>query len=148
VLDRLGKHREADADWDRALKLAPAARRTALRLQRADSRARSGDHERSAAEADELGRGKLPAPALYDLACVHALNAAGVARDQGRPLPIRERHTEDYARAAVALLRRAAAAGYFRDPATLAHLDKDSDLASLRDRDDYKAFRAGLKPAK
>jgi hypothetical protein len=84
---------------------------------------------------------------LYDLGCVHALNAASVARDQARPLPIRQRRAEDYARAALALLKRAAA-GFFRDPATLAHLDKDSDLASLRDRDDYKAFRTGLKPAK
>jgi hypothetical protein len=55
-----------------------------------------------------------------------------------------EKRAEQYARAAIALLKRAASAGFFRDPANIAHLDKDPDLASLRDRADYKQFRAGL----
>lgn len=42
----------------------------------------------------------------------------------------------------------AAAAGVFRDPALLAHLDSDSDLFHLCDRDDFQRFRAALKPVK
>jgi hypothetical protein len=63
-------------------------------------------------------------------------------------LPERDKRASQYARQAVALLQRSAAAGQFRDPAMLAHLDRDDDLAFLRDRDDYKRFRASLTPAK
>ena len=45
------------------------------------------------------------------------------------------------------LAQRAAAAGYFRDPKVVEHLDGDDDLAGLRGRDDYRAFRKTL-PAK
>jgi tetratricopeptide (TPR) repeat protein len=148
ALGVLGTHGEAAADWDQAVRLDAGPARPFLRLRRADSRARAGDYQRAAAEADELGRGNPPGPALYDLGCIQALSAAGVARDASRPLPIREKRAEDYARAAVALLQRAASAGFFRTAANVAHLDKDSDLAFLRGRADYKTFRAGLKPAK
>jgi hypothetical protein len=67
---------------------------------------------------------------------------------QGRPLPERERRAEQYARAALAELKRAAESGYFREPANLPRLDKDSDLDFLRGRDDFKQFHAGLKSVK
>jgi serine/threonine-protein kinase len=144
VLTRLGRLREADRDWDRALKQAPSEQRS-LRLQRADSRARAGDYRRAAAEAGELGRGWfLSAATLYDLGCVHALSAASASRDSTRPLPEREKRAEQWAHQAVALLKRAASRGFFREPAGVTHLDRDSDLAFLRDRDDYQRFRAGL----
>jgi tetratricopeptide (TPR) repeat protein len=145
VLNRLGKLREADADWERALRLAPPAQRPAFRLGRAASRARAGDYLRAAPEADELGRAKsLPGAILYELACIHALDSASARRDPRQPLPVRDKRAEDYARQAVALLRRAAAAGYFRTAGTVPHLDRDDDLRGLRERDDYKRFRAGL----
>jgi serine/threonine-protein kinase len=148
LLTSLRRGREADADWERVLKIAPAAQRFGLRLQRADSRARAGDYQRSAAEAEEVA-GTARAPSvLYDLACVQALNAGSASRNRSRPLPEREKHAEQHARTAVALLKRSASAGFFRDRARLAELDKDPDLTFLRDRDDYKQFRAGLKPAK
>jgi hypothetical protein len=43
-------------------------------------------------------------------------------------------------------LCRAAATGHFHDPPNVAHLDKDPDLDCLRQWDDYRHFRAGLKP--
>jgi serine/threonine-protein kinase len=148
VLLRLRKPGEADADWDRVLKLAPADWRFNLRFQRTDSRARAGDYLRSALEAEELARDKVSGAALYLLSCIHALNAGSVARDVSRPLPERDKRAEQYAMAALALLQRAKSAGYFRDPAKVADLDKISDLAFLRDRDDFKRFRAELNPAK
>jgi hypothetical protein len=106
---------------------------------------RAGDHARAAAEADAIGRSaKLPATFCYDLACVHALNAAGAGRDPALPLPRRAKLAEEYARQAVALLQRAAAVGYFASAANVAQLDKDSDLDALRPRDDYRAFRLSL----
>jgi hypothetical protein len=84
---------------------------------------------------------------LSNLACVQARNAASVARDVSSPLPARAKRAEHCARAALALLKRAAASGRFRAASNIAHLDRDNDLASLRKRDDYKAFRAGLGEA-
>jgi serine/threonine-protein kinase len=149
LLTCLGRGRDADADWDLALQIAPLARRPGLRLQRADSRARAGDYLRSAVEADELaGAATVSAATHYNLACVHALNASAAGKDSRRPLPEREKRAEQYARAAVALLRRAATAGYFRDPKMIDHLDSDNDLLILRSRADYRVFRNTLKPAK
>jgi serine/threonine-protein kinase len=147
LLMRLGRPRDADADWDLVLKLAPAAQRAGLRLGRAASWARSGDYQRASAEAGELARDSLPPEALYNLACIHALDAASAFGDASRPLPERHKSAEQYARAAVALLRQLAAGGHFSQPATVAHLDRDDDLDFVRGREDYKRFRAGLKPA-
>jgi hypothetical protein len=82
------------------------------------------------------------------LACIQALNACAVGRDAARSLPEREKRSEEYARKAIALLQRAAAAGQFREPGHVAQMDRNGDLASLRDRDDYRRFRAALEPAK
>jgi serine/threonine-protein kinase len=142
---RLGHHREADADWDRLLQLTPRTGHAFLLLRRADSRARAGDYRRSAAEVAELSRTAAPGPVLYNLACIDALNAASAARDVLRPLPERDKRAQQYARQAVALLERAAAAGHFRTAATVAGMDRDNDLAFLRDRDDYRRFRGSLK---
>jgi tetratricopeptide (TPR) repeat protein len=149
ALTRLGRHRQAVADWDQAGRLDTGPQGPFFRLSRADSRARAGDYLPAATEADDLGRApSLPGATLFHLACIHALNAASAARDLARPLPEREKRAEQYARQAVTLLKRAASAGYFRDAAKVAHLDKDSDLDFLRDRGDYKQFRAGLKTSK
>jgi serine/threonine-protein kinase len=148
VLLRLGRSREADADWDLALKLAPVPQRDGLRLARAESRARAGDYQRASAEADELEHDNLPPASLYNLACIHALDAASAMRDASRPLPERQKHAEQYATAAMVLLRRAAAGGQFSQATSLAQLDRDDDLNFLRGREDYKRFREGLMLAK
>ncbi len=147
VLTHLGQPGRAVADWDRALQLAPLAERARLRLRRAESLARAGDYRRAAAEADELGRREWEAGSLYDLACIQALNAARAAEDATRPLPERDRRAEEYARAALALLGRAAEGGHFRDPENVVRLD-GKDLAGLWGRADFQRFRAGLKNGK
>ncbi len=148
VRTRLGRRREADADWERALKEDPASRHSWLRIQRADALARAGEHRRAAALAEEESRLTLPAGLRYNLACVQALCAAASARDSSRPLPERERRAEVLARQAVASLRGAAAAGYFAPADNVTQLDRDDDLAFLRDRSDYRSFQKKLKPPK
>jgi serine/threonine-protein kinase len=147
VLTRLGRQQDAEANWDRALKLAPPAQRLHLLFHRAESLARAGDYQRAAVAAGEIAQNKLAPATVYNLACIHALSGAAAARDASRPLPHREKFAGQCVRDAVALLRRAAAAGFFRDPANLTALDSDDDLAFLRDRDDYSRFRAALKPS-
>jgi tetratricopeptide (TPR) repeat protein len=148
LLARLGRGEQADADWQRVLKIAPVAQLAGLRLQRAVSRAQAGDYLRAAAEAEELAAEGVPAGTLYDLACIHAVDAVASGKDAARPLPEREKRAEQYARVAVALLRRLARAGYFRDAKRVEHLDKDEDFAGLREREDYRAFRQTLKLVK
>jgi hypothetical protein len=145
LLMRLGRREQADADWDLALKLAFASERFGMRLRRAECRARAGDYQRASAEADELGHGSVPAATLYNLACIKSLAAASAHRDASRPLPEREKRAQQAVAAAVALLRRAAADGYFSQVANVAHLDRDDDLEFLRGCEDYRSFRDGLK---
>src|SRR5262249_55385608 len=109
----------ADADWDRAYALATPDARVALQVKRADVFARIGETARAAAEAAALTAAPTtPADTLYDAACVHGVVATGtdaVLADRS-------------AARAVALLRRAVAAGYDDVP----HLLVDDDLAPLR----------------
>jgi tetratricopeptide (TPR) repeat protein/tRNA A-37 threonylcarbamoyl transferase component Bud32 len=149
ALSLLGRHHEEDIDWDQAIEQDPGPSRGFLRLQRALSRARAGDYLRAVAEADLMGRSEsLPGEILSLLASIQALSSASGGREASRPLPDREKRSEQYARQAVALLRRAAATGFFRNQTNLIQLDKDADLTVLRDRDDYRRFRAGLTPPK
>jgi serine/threonine-protein kinase len=149
VLTRLGRLPEADADWDRAAQLVPPAQRIASRLQRAIVLVRAGHHQQAAAAADALSDLNAVTPGnRYDLACVYALASAAAARDAAAPLSLREKFAEAHAARALLLLAGARDAGFFKDPAKLGLLDKDRDLDALRGRDDFKRFRAGLKPAK
>jgi hypothetical protein len=94
------------------------------------------------AEANALTEGKdVPGPTLYNAACVFALAAASVKNDA--------KLREEYAGRAVALLRQAHKAGYFKQPANIAHMKKDCDLRALRTRPDYQSLLKELEtPAK
>jgi serine/threonine-protein kinase len=148
TLGKLGRHRDAVADWDEALRLNTIpAHNVFLGFLRVAALARAGDHRRAMDEAEEIARGQPPSGSLlYNLACAAALSAAAVARDAGRPLPERDKQAEAWSLQAVDLLRRAAEAGYFDVPANRARLDKDDDLDFLRSRDDYAAFVRTLPP--
>jgi serine/threonine protein kinase len=143
--------RRAKEDLARAINLQPdlaPVRRTALLLRHIDRIARAGDYLLAAAEIDDLRRGSLSGSALYGLACLHTVNATSAARDTACPLPDRTKRAETYAQEAIGLLKQAATAGHFHDAQTVANLDKDDNLAFLRDRDDYRRFRALLRTAK
>jgi serine/threonine-protein kinase len=149
ALTILSRHREALADWDQTLRLDTGADRADLRLRRTECRARAGDYLRSAAEVEALAAVKgIPLATHGVLACIQSVNARTCSKDAGRPLPEREKRSEQYARAAVEMLRRAAAGGYFRGPKRIEDLDRDDDLAFLRGRDDYRALRKALSSRK
>src|SRR5262249_53910129 len=138
ALDSLGRHREADADWERTLQLSPRPQWPGIRRWRAQSRAHAGDDRRAASEVEQLSQARsLPGATLYALACIQALNAASASRDASRPLAERDKRADGYARAALGLLQRAASGGYFRQPANRAQLEHDGILTFLRDRADY-----------
>ncbi len=149
ALDLLGRHREAAEDWDQARLLDRGPSRNYVLRRHALSLALAGDHAGAVRRARQLEvtAGLNPLD-VYDLACVYAVSARVATGEASRPLPERDKRAEQYARAAVALLRRVAAAQALSNPASIAYLDADKHLSFLRDRDDYRQFRAGLAAAK
>ena len=93
--------------------------------------ARSGKHAEAVTQARQFTEPKgAEADTLLTMAGV--LAAAAEAAKPDSPL------VEQYAAEAVALLRRAHAAGYFKTPAQLRQLHEDKDLDALRSRPDFK----------
>jgi serine/threonine protein kinase/tetratricopeptide (TPR) repeat protein len=139
ALEELKRPAEALTDWDRAVELSTPAERPWMQVDRARCRAQVGNVTEAVAEAAAAAEDpKASGGLLYNVACVYALAAAQ-----------EERQRELYAGQTLALLRRARAAGFFKDPAKVAHLKQDTDFAPLRPRDDFQKFVAELEaPAK
>jgi serine/threonine protein kinase/tetratricopeptide (TPR) repeat protein len=124
ALGTLGRPAPALADWERALELDDGAQATALRLGRADALARVGEAGKALAAADEVAATpNLSAARVYELACVYARAGSQLPPPDAGPPAAR----------AVGLLRQAVLKGY----RNFAHLLQDSDLDSLRRRNDY-----------
>jgi hypothetical protein len=106
-------------------------------LQRLQALALHGSHNEAVAAADALAaRWNKDADTLYDCARVPALAATAVNGDAAL--------SERYAARAVALLRQAVDAGY----ANAGHMRKDSDLDSLRRREDFRELLKKLDAKK
>ncbi len=108
-------------------------------VNRLIGRVRDGDPVAFEAEADDLlalGRKENRLEVVYDTACVYSVASAK-----------RPGSADKYATKAVGLLNDLVAAGYFKVPQRVAHLDKDTDLDPLRKRADYKAFREAVSKA-
>jgi hypothetical protein len=146
ALSQLGRTAEALADWDRGIDVANVSARERLRASRALALARSGDHKRARAEADELAKDKsLSGAVLYDLARIASLASAAVGKDAKLPPADQSKLAEQHVVRAVQLLRRAKDAGHFQDAAEIATLKKDTDLDPLRSRADFKKLLAELE---
>ncbi len=100
-------------------------------------RVRAGDPFAFEAEADKLiaiAQPQARGDVTYNVACAYAIAGGRWPAGAG-----------GRAAKAVELLDRLRQAGYFRVPARVTHLEKDRDLASLGDRDDYKEFLKAVK---
>jgi tetratricopeptide (TPR) repeat protein len=135
ALEELKRPAEALTDWDRAVELSTPTERSWMQVGRARCRAQVGSVAEAVAEAAAAAEDpKTSGGLLYNVACVCALAAA---QD--------DRQREVYAGQALVLLRRAQAAGFFKDPAKVAHLKQDTDLVPLRPREDFQKFAAALE---
>jgi hypothetical protein len=101
-----------------------------MQLERARCRARVENVTAAVAE-DPKASGSL----LYQVARVYAL---AVTAEE-------DRQREVYAGQALALLRRARAASFFKDPVKVAPLNQDTDVGPLWPRDDFQKFVAALE---
>jgi tetratricopeptide (TPR) repeat protein len=129
----LQKQSRAMRDADRVVELAPENERRGIRAACVNLRLKAGDVERAVADADELTRESTwSAAEWYNFACVYAAACAKLPDKRDR-----------LAASAMDLLHRAAQAGY----TDIAHIERDADLDSLRQREDFKAWLANLQAA-
>jgi eukaryotic-like serine/threonine-protein kinase len=132
--DALTKPAEAIKDWDRAIELSPPTEQLGFRASRATSRLQAGLVAEAVAEVAELTKSSnWNANQWYDFACIYAVASGKIADEK-----------QEYADRAMELLRKAVKAGY-KDAA---HMAKDTDLDSLRGREDFKKLMAELGAAK
>jgi eukaryotic-like serine/threonine-protein kinase len=141
ALTELKRYAEALQDWDRAIELDDSEEKTASRVERAVTLIRSGDHARAVAEANALAAEKaVTGDTLYDAACVLSIGSSVVKQDA--------KLQQQYAVRAVELLTLAKGQGYFKDAQNVEHMNKDSDIDPLRQREDYKKLLAELEAKK
>ena len=140
AVSETGRHADALADWDRALERDDGSNAALLRAGRAVSLARLGEHDKALADVAGVVEGQAaPAVAVYSAATVYAVVAAAVKGDADR--------AEKYAARAVALLRRAHRAGYFKQAALVDGLKKHADFEPLRQRDDFRQLLKEIEGA-
>jgi tetratricopeptide (TPR) repeat protein len=139
ALGSLNRAREALADWERVVELSPPAERARGRLERARGWVDAGKVAEAAADVAALTQEPAtPGAVLCDGACVCARAAAVTLEGEQR---------EAYAGQALALLRRARAAGFFKDRQQIERLRHTPDLEPLRTREDFRRFVAELEAA-
>src|SRR5262249_21937539 len=111
--------------------LSPPQEQPSYRAGRATSRVQAGQVAEAVAEGAELTTIRSwPAAAWDDFACLCALaSGKSPGREKGCPHP------------AQGLLRQAGKAGY----TDAAHLKKDTDLDSLREREDFQKLLQELE---
>jgi serine/threonine-protein kinase len=119
-----------------------------IHVTRASTISMMGDYRQAVAEA-EKGVTIAPQDGLtcYNASCAYANIAAASGRDPKLPATERRRQAEQYALRAIELLRQTKQAGLFQRVAAVTFMAKDPDLASIRDREDFKAFLREVQSA-
>jgi serine/threonine-protein kinase len=142
----LQRHADALQDLDRALSFAPEADRDGARTGRACALARSGDHPRAIAEAQELSTKKsATSENLLHCGRTYALAAAAVLKDARLAGAERDRLAEQYAARAVALLNQIAVKGFFKTRTAVEDLKSDPDFAAVQPRQEFKKLLTDLE---
>ena len=145
ALNQVGRSADALHDWDEIDAALKGQLSPAWRSQRAQARARAGQHAQACSEAESLAKqNSRSVEALYDAACIHSLASAAVLKDDKLSEDERKTLAEKYAARAVALLKDAVSKGY----KNLDHIKKDADLDAVRLRDDFKQLLADLEKPK
>jgi tetratricopeptide (TPR) repeat protein len=143
-LTRLGRHAEALPAWDRAIRSATGDTRDELRLLKAQTLARSGDHARAVAEVADVPTGTVPGLFDFLTAGVYALASTAAHDDTSLDTTVRDRRAARHASQALEALGRAKERGYFNQSDRIDELKTNTALDSLRDRADFQQFLASV----
>lgn len=151
LLAEMGEYVRALAAWDQVLALgevAGASPGTAeVRLDRALTLIHLGRHEEAVREAEQTVGSTADGRNVLIAAAVVSLAAGQAHQDTSRSASARALLEDQYGGRAVALLRRAQAAGWFAKPGQLDKLKTDPDFAPLRSRDDFQRLLAEAETA-
>jgi eukaryotic-like serine/threonine-protein kinase len=148
ALKELDRPAEAAADWKRALELSAGQDDINVRLYRPPPLAYLGEHAQAATEMETLlAEGKVPPVNLYVFGYSYARCVGAAAGDIRLSSDEREMLAEQYASRAVDMLRRAQAAGYFRDPDRLDRMKTNKDFDAIRERPDFQKLVSDLENA-
>jgi serine/threonine protein kinase len=132
---------------DRLIAVMPERNSEPIRLLRARTHAKSGDHKQAVVEAEQLDSDQETAGrTLYNLACVFSLSAQAAADDQDHSQEERTRLEEQYAARAIKLLTRAREKGFF-DPPFADRMNKDTDFDPIRSREGFQKLVRELEEA-
>ena len=141
VLEELMRYSDAREAWAAALSLAGPGIRTLFSVRHARTSALVGQHAAAGEEVDAVSkqpRQREPTP--LQIASVYALCAAAAADDDDLSDADRRSMQEGYSKKAMALLQRGIETGFFQVRSRRDELLSHPDLASLRDRSDFKIF--------
>ncbi|HEV3080180.1 MAG TPA: hypothetical protein VGY66_10390 [Gemmataceae bacterium] len=139
ALVQLKRREDAVKDWKRMRELSAGQPHINMRLYRPSPLAHLGEHAQATAEmATLLAEGQVQPLNLYTFAYIYARCAAGVAKDARLPPVERQKLADKYGSRAVELLRKAQAAGYFKNPERLARMKTNDDLDAIRARSDFQ----------
>ncbi len=129
--EMLRKCAEAANDWERAVELMSGPGRVSTRANLATMYAASGSIEKAVAIVEAVaGSPGLVPEHLYNFACVYGIASGKIAGKK-----------QEYEQKAMKWLQAAVEAGYD----DLANIKKDTDLAPLRDRDDFRKLLADME---
>jgi tetratricopeptide (TPR) repeat protein len=134
-----GRYPESAADWGRVIELAPEAARPRYHYCRANTWHQARECARAAADVKAVGDRPGFAPLeLTTMACICSAYVGAVRKDARLAGAERDRLAEEYGARAVALLRKAHAAGLFKDRSMVLDLECESDLIPIRSRADFR----------
>ncbi len=147
ALAALGKYREAAADWGKVVELSgdpvPAFHRIVLAM----TLLKAGEPDQAVAQARLARESKAQTGEdLYNIGCFFCRAAVALKSDErGSSDERRSQQIESFLAEALAALQKAAATGFFRDPAMREQAQKDTDLDILRDRAEFRRL-VGANP--
>ena len=120
----------------------PRARLIELRLRHFEKNKDAAGCRATAEMWERLNR--TDANSLYNAACFRAVTAAAVKVDPNIPARDAARLAQEQADLAIAWLHKAVAAGFM----SVEHVKKDTDVDSLRGREDFKELMAEVQAKK
>lgn len=144
LLDRLDRSGEADPVWQQ-LALLQGSTQGAM-IDRAYALAQSGKHVDAAAKLEQLldQHEDLSGNNFYNLACAFSVIAGAVQADDRLTAELHKQRTSALTRQVVEMLQKAAAMGFFKTEANVAHLKTDDDFDTVRQSEEFREFAENL----
>ena len=135
ALTQLNRFQEAIADYDRVVELCDEPNRPTIRLSRAACLAHTDPAKGVGEIEDLLAAADRPLEFLYAAACVCSVASANSEQPEH----------DRFAARAVELLQQARGSGLFRVAHWIEQIKQDTDLAPLRQREDYQKLLAAVE---